>query len=238
MIRPQIYTRIVDADPALMAEAAEIGVADLHEGLGAVAGRTLLMSPSIRPLDPALKMAGPAVTAYNYPGDNLASHQALHLAGQGHVLVMTNGGETQGAQFGELTGIQARRKGVAGLVVHGSVRDTRSLIEMGFPVWSSAIHTSHPEKRGPASVNVPVVVDGVLVNPGDIVVADADGVLVIPPALLPAAMANARRRRDREVVIRARLDKGEALYDVLEIAEAVTASGAEIFERAWSDDAS
>lgn len=238
MIRPQIYTQIAEADPALMKEAAEIGVADLHEGLGAVLGRTLLVSAAMRPLNPAQKIAGPAVTAYNYPGDNLATHQALYVAKRGNVLVMTNGGEIQGAQFGELTGLQAVGKGLTGLVCHGSVRDTQSLIEMGFPVWSTAIHPSHPEKRGPASVNVPIVIDGVTVNPGDIVVADADGVIVIPPALLATAMENARKRRDREVEVRGRLAKGETLYDMFEIGKAVTASGAEIFESTWGGRAS
>lgn len=237
MIRPQIYTRIAEPDPALMKEAAEIGVADLHEGLGAVLGRTLLMSSAMRPLNPAQKIAGPALTAYNYPGDNLATHQAIYLARPGNVIVMSNGGEVQGAQFGELTGIQSMNKGVAGLICHGSVRDTQALVEMGLPVWSTAIHPSHPEKRGPASINVPIVVDGVAVNPGDIVVADADGVIVIPPALLGVAMENARQRRDREVQVRARLAKGETLYDMFEIGKAVKASGAEIHETEWTGSA-
>lgn len=234
MTRPQIYTKIVEADPALMREAAEIGVADLHEGLGAVLGRTLLMSPAMRPLDPSKKIAGPALTAYNYPGDNLATHQAIYLARPGNVIVMSNGGEVQGAQCGELTGLQAKRNGVAGLLCHGSVRDIQALIEMGLPTWSTAIHPSHPEKRGPASINVPIVVAGVMVNPGDIIVADADGVIVIPPAMLAIAMENARARRDREVQVRARLEKGELLYDMFDIGKAVKASGAEVIDGTWN----
>ena len=102
MIQPQIYTRIPECDQGLLAEAAQIGVADLHEGLGAVVGRSLLMSAAMRPLDPSRRIAGPAVTGYNFPGDNLASHQALYQARAGQVLVLTNGGEVQGAQFGDL----------------------------------------------------------------------------------------------------------------------------------------
>jgi 4-hydroxy-4-methyl-2-oxoglutarate aldolase len=234
MVRPQIYTRITEPDAALMQEAGEIGVSDLHEGLGAVLGRTLLMSAAMRPLDPSKKIAGPAVTAYNYPGDNLATHQAINLLRPGNVLVMSNGGEMQGAQAGELTGLQAKRNGAAGMLCHGSVRDTQALVEMGLPVWSTAIHPSHPEKRGPCSVNVPIVVDGVMVHPGDIVVADADGVIVIPPDLLGVAMENARQRRDREIQTRARLAEGETLYDMFEIGKAVKASGADMIDAIWT----
>ena len=85
-VKPLIYTKVADSDPALVAAAAEAGVADLHEALGAVAGRMLLMDPRMRPLSMKMRVAGPAVTAFNYPGDNLMMHQALYLAGKGHAV--------------------------------------------------------------------------------------------------------------------------------------------------------
>jgi 4-hydroxy-4-methyl-2-oxoglutarate aldolase len=237
VIKPQIFTQVPETDAALVSEAREIGVSDLHEGLGAVRGRMLLMSSRMRPLDPAHTIAGPAVTAYNYPGDNLMAHLALYHAKAGDVLVMTNAGGTQGALWGELTGLQAQAKNVAGLICDGPVRDTQKLVEMRFPVWSTSIHASHPEKRGPGSLNVPIVVDGVPVNPGDIIVADADGVIVIPSGLLRPALEFARQRRNREVGIRAKLAAGAALYDVLEIDKSVARMGAEIQDTTWQNSA-
>jgi 4-hydroxy-4-methyl-2-oxoglutarate aldolase len=238
MIKPQIFTRIPPCDADLISQAAEIGVSDLHEGLGAVTGRSLLMSPRMRPLDPTRKIAGQALTAYNYPGDNLMMHVALHYVQPGQVLVMTSGGGHQGALWGELAGLQAQRKGAAGLICDGAVRDTQQLKEMGFPVWSTAIHASHPEKRGPGSLNIPVVIDGVPVNPGDVIVADADGVLAIPPDLLPHAIELARQRADREVEIRAKIAAGSTLYEALSIEKAVANMGADILDTTWQDAAS
>jgi len=236
VIKPVIYTKIPASDPTLLAAAAEAGVADLHEALGAVTGRMLLMDPRMRPLHPSMKVAGPAVTAFNYPGDNLMMHQALYLAERGQVLVMANGGGHQGALWGELAGHYAQHKGIAGLVADAAVRDSAQLVEIGFPTWSSAVHASHPEKRGPGAVNVPVVVGGVIVNPGDIVVGDADGVLVIPPEYLAHAVAGAQERKAKEDGVRAKLATGATLYEVLGIAKAIAASGAEIRETSWQQD--
>jgi 4-hydroxy-4-methyl-2-oxoglutarate aldolase len=231
-----IYTRIPASDPALVAAAAEAGVADQHEALGPVTGRMLLMSPRMRPLDPRWRIAGPAVTAFNYPGDNLMMHQALHLATAGQVLVMGNGGGAQGAMWGELAAFLAQQKGVAGLVADAAVRDSDALVTMGFPVWSTAIHASHPEKRGPGAVNIPVVIDGVIVNPGDIVVGDADGVLVIPPEHLAHAVAGAGERRAKEAGIKEKMAAGATLYDILGIGKAVAATGAVIRDTTWQQD--
>lgn len=237
MIKPQIYTQVPETDPALIREAAQFPVADLHEGLGAVSGRMLLMSPRMRPLNRSSKVAGVAVTAFNYPGDNMMMHVALYHAKPGQVIVMSNGGATQGALWGELAGLQAQAKGIAGMVCDGPVRDTQQLTEMNFPIWSTSIHASHPEKRGPGALNVPIVVGDVIVNPGDIIVGDADGVIVIPPDLLPQALEFARKRGDNEVAIRARLAEGTALYDILGIEKAVVQMGAEVHHETWQDAA-
>lgn len=230
-----VYGRIPETDPALIARAAQFGIADLHEGMGIVAGRMCLMGPTMRPIAMRQRVCGPAVTAFNFPGDNLAIHLALNAAKAGDVLVFTNGGGHQGALWGDVACGFAKKKGVAGAVVHGAVRDTDAIRDLEFPVWATAISPEHPEKRGPAVVNMPVVVDGVLVEPGDIIVADADGVLVIPRGLLAQAIAGAEARAAAEVKIRARIAAGELPLDILGLRAVMEAAGIEQHDCTWLD---
>ncbi len=221
MMKPVIYRKIPVSDPALIARAAKFGIADLHEALGPVQGRMCLMTPEMRPIAPAQRLCGPALTSWNYPGDNLMIHVVLDLAKAGDVLVLTNGGGTQGALWGDVACTFAVKKGVAGTIVHGAVRDIDPVRELNYPVWSTAISPEHPEKRGPGAVNVPIVVDGVLVQPGDIIVADDDGVLVIPRAELQRAVEGAEARAAREVGFRKEIGEGKQLLDILGMREAV-----------------
>jgi 4-hydroxy-4-methyl-2-oxoglutarate aldolase len=236
-LKPVIYSQIPTSDPALIARAAQFGIADLHEALGAVAGRMSLMSPGMRPIAPGQRMCGPAVTSWNYPGDNLMIHVALNLAKAGDVLVLTNGGGHQGALWGDVACGFAVKKGVAGTVVHGATRDTDAIRELGYPVWATAISVEHPEKRGPGAVNVPIVVDGVLVEPGDIIAADADGVLVIPRALLAYTVERADARAEAEKVFRTRIAAGERLIDILGMQAVVDAAGIVLKDCTWQEDA-
>ncbi len=236
MIAPVIYKKIPSVDPALVARAAEIGVADLHEGLGTVAGRMALMSSRMRPLNGGLRIAGQAVTAYNYPGDNLMLHMALRLAEKGQVLVLTNGGGEQGALWGEMAATYAKEKGIAGIVVHGAIRDVDALAGLNSPVWSTAISPGHPDKKSAGAVNVPLVCDGVLVRPGDVIVADGDGVLAVPRDLLATAIANAEKRAAREQEIRVELKKGKHLFDIMGLQAGFDDLGIEVHDRVWADD--
>lgn len=231
-----IYNRIPETDAGLIARAAAFGVADLHEALGAVAGRMCLMGPRMRPIAVGQQIVGPAVTAYNYPGDNLMIHAALNLATAGQVLVFTNGGSPNGALWGDVACGFAKKKGVAGCVVDGAVRDTDALRALDFPVWSTAVSVEHPEKRGPGAVNVPVVVDGVLVEPGDIIAADADGVLVIPRKLLAHAVDGAEARAAFETKVRARIAAGELPLDILGMRKVIETLGIEQRDTTWEAD--
>lgn len=235
-VKSVIYNRIPRSDPGLIARAAKFGIADLHEGLGPVAGRMCLMSAAMSPIAPGQRVCGPAVTAWNYPGDNLAIHAALHTASAGDVLVLTNGGSTQGALWGDVACGFAKKKGLAGTVVHGATRDTDAIRELGYPVWATAVSVEHPEKRGPAAVNVPIVADGVLVEPGDIICGDADGVLVIPRALLAHAVENAEARAAKEVTFRQRIADGEVLFDILGMRQVVDDLGIEQKDCTWEED--
>jgi len=236
MISPVIYTKIPESDPGLVAAAAEAGVADLHEALGPIAGMAQLMGPRMRPLDPRWRIAGPAVTAVMFPGDNLMMHKALDLAEAGQVRVITNGGGLHGAVWGELAAVVAQRKGVAGLVADASVRDTEALLAMGFPVWSTSIHASHGEKRGPGAINAPVVIDGVVVNPGDIIVADADGVLAVPRLALADAVKGAQQRRAREAGMKEKLAAGASLLKLLGLDKVLAATGIAVRDTTWEED--
>jgi 4-hydroxy-4-methyl-2-oxoglutarate aldolase len=234
-MNPIICTRIPLPDPALVAEAATYALADLHESLGAVQGRMALMSPRMRPLIAGQRISGAAVTSYNFPGDNLMIHVALNVAQRGQILVLANGGGSQGALWGDVACTFAAQKGIAGVVADGPVRDIDTLREMNFPVWATAISPSHPEKRGPGSVNVPIVADGVLVEPGDVIVADGDGVLVIPQAHLARTLEGARQRAGREVAIRQRIKAGESLFEILNMDAAVKAAGIAVVDKTWRE---
>lgn len=230
-----IYTRIPLPDPELVAEAANYAIADLHEALGPVQGRMSLMGPRMRPLLQGKRISGAAVTSYNFPGDNLMIHVALRVAQKGQILALTNGGGSQGALWGDVACTFAVEKGIAGVVSDGAVRDIDALRELDFPVWAAAISPEHPEKRGPGSVNVPIVVDGVLVEPGDVIVADGDGVLVIPQAQLRRAVEGARARATKETEIRKRIQAGEQLFDILGMQAAVKAAGIKEIDTTWKD---
>jgi 4-hydroxy-4-methyl-2-oxoglutarate aldolase len=232
-MNPIICTRIPLPDPALVEEAGKYALADLHESLGAVQGRMALMSSRMRPLLQGRRISGAAVTSYNFPGDNLMIHVALNVAERGQILVLANGGGTQGALWGDVACTFAAQKGIAGVVADGPVRDIDALREMDFPVWATSISPSHPEKRGPGSVNVPIVVDGVLVEPGDVIVADGDGVLAIPQAHLARTIEGARQRAEKEVTIRKRIKAGESLFEILNMQAAVEGAGIRQVDATW-----
>jgi 4-hydroxy-4-methyl-2-oxoglutarate aldolase len=237
-LKSVIYRQIPRADTALIARAAQFGVADLHGALGLVAGRMSLMSPAMKPIAGGQRVCGPAITAWNFPGDNLAIHAALDTAQAGDVLVFTNGGGHQGALWGDVACGFAVKTGVAGAIIHGACRDTDAIRALGFPVWTTHVSVEQPEKRGPAAVNVPIVADGVLVEPGDIVAADADGVVVIPRALLAETVAGAEARAAKEVTFRERIAAGERPLDVLAIRPMIEDAGVEPKDGSWEDDAS
>lgn len=234
-LKSVIYSDIPRPDSWLIARAAEFCVADLHGALGTVAGRMCLMSPNMRPIAPGQRLCGPAITAWNYPGDNLAIHAALNTAQAGDVLVFTNGGGHQGSLWGDVACGFAVKKGVAGAVVHGAVRDTDAVRDLGFPVWSTHISVEQPDKRGPAAVNVPIVVDGVLVEPGDIIAADADGCVVIPRALLANVIEGAEARAANEVKVRARIASGELPLDILGLRTVIENAGIELVDGTWEE---
>lgn len=171
------------------------------------------MRPEMRPIFPAARVCGQAITSLNFPGDNLMLHAAFRVAEPGDVLVLSNGGSPLGTLSGEIASYSRIRK-LGGAVIDGATRDSLQTTEMGFPVFATYVSVSSPGKRGPWAVNVPFAVDGATVNPGDLIVGDADGVIAIPPSHVEAALGNAQARIAKEAQIKRELDGRKTLYDV------------------------
>jgi len=193
---PHYVVRCVDrADPETIAGLREAGVATAHEA----AGRTGLLGPAIQARQAGSAIGGSAITVSCHPGDNLMIHAAVEVCRPGDVLVVTTTSPSTDGMFGDLLATSLTARGVVGLVIDAGVRDLAALREMGFPVWSRAVHAQGTVKASPGSVNVPVVAAGTLVRPGDIVIADDDGVLVLPAATGGRVADAAAKRLANEV---------------------------------------
>jgi len=205
----KVVRNIKRPDPEVVRELGELGVATVHEAQG----RTGLMKPYMRPIYPSARAAGTAITISSQPGDNLMIHAAMEVCQRGDILVVTTTSESTDGMFGELLGVSCEAHGVVGLVTDAGVRDTAELTAMDFPVWARAISAQGTVKSTAGSVNVPVVCAGMTVNPGDVVLADADGVVVVPRERAAAVAQAGRDRIDKEAKTRERLRNGELGVD-------------------------
>ncbi|WP_109208509.1 MULTISPECIES: 4-carboxy-4-hydroxy-2-oxoadipate aldolase/oxaloacetate decarboxylase [Microbacterium] len=207
MTGPVVITDIARADLATADALAVRGVATVHEAMG----RTGLVGPGIRPVQTGARVAGTAVTVLSWPGDNLMIHAAIEQCRDGDLLVVATTSPSSDGAFGDLFATALKARGVRGLVTTTGVRDTADLREMGFPVWSSAVHAQGTVKATPGSVNVPVVVGGATVRPGDVVVADDDGVVVVARERAAAVLAAADARVAKEAADREAYGSGAEL---------------------------
>jgi 4-hydroxy-4-methyl-2-oxoglutarate aldolase len=205
----KVVRNIKRPDPEVVRALGELGVATVHEAQG----RTGLMKPYMRPIYPSARAAGTAVTISSQPGDNLMIHAAMEVCQRGDILVVTTTSESTDGMFGELLGVSCEAHGVVGLITDAGVRDTAELTAMDFPVWARAISAQGTVKSTAGSVNVPVVCGGMAVHPGDVVVADADGVVVVPRERAAAVAQAGRDRFDKEAKTRERLRNGELGVD-------------------------
>lgn len=212
---------ITRADRAAVERLARIGVATIHEAMGRVG----LMKPYMRPIYPGAYVCGTAVTALLHPGDNWMLHVAAEQLQDGDVLIAACSADCDDGFVGELLATSFRAHGGKGLVIDGGVRDVKELTAMQFPVWSRAICAKGTVKQTLGSVNIPVVCAGALVTPGDVVIGDDDGVVVVPAAWAQKTAETSEARDADEAGKRVRLAAGELGMDIARMREPLAKAG-------------
>jgi 4-hydroxy-4-methyl-2-oxoglutarate aldolase len=224
--RHVVVRTIERADPSAIEELGEAGTATVHEAIG----RRGYVGPHITPIQRDTRIAGSAITVLSHPGDNIMIHAAVEVCQPGDVLVVVNTAPSTHGMFGELLATSLAARGVRGLVIDAGVRDTRELREMGFPVWTQHVSCQGTVKSTPGSVNVPVVLGGVTVGPGDVVCADDDGVVVVPVSEAAWALDQTRARLAKEAATRERLAAGELGVDIYGLRAKLTELGVEYID--------
>jgi 4-hydroxy-4-methyl-2-oxoglutarate aldolase len=210
-MNPYVVVRdIVRTDAAVLAGLAELGVSTVHEA----DQRRGALDPEIRPIQSGVRIAGSAVTVSCPPGDNLMVHAAVEMLRPGDILVVTTTSPSTDGMIGELLATSLRANGAIGLVIGAGIRDAMELRAMGFPVWARAISPQGTTKTKPGSVNVPVVCGGQSIHPGDAIVADDDGVVVVPRGRCAEVLKAGQARASGEDTKRAKLGAGELGVDM------------------------
>ena len=208
--RHVVVRRVERGDPDVITGLGAAGTATVHEAIG----RRGFVGPEIRPIQQGVRLAGSAITVSSHPGDNLMIHAAVEVCEAGDVLVVTTTAPSTHGMFGELLACSLQARGVQALVIDAGVRDTHELRALGFPVWARHVSCEGTVKASPGSVNVPVVLGGVVISPGDVICADDDGVVAVPGQAAAWALEQSLTRIAKEDETRAKLQAGELGLDL------------------------
>lgn len=206
---------------AKVEQLRDLGAATVYEAQGA----TGALDSGIKPLDPRSRMAGPAFTVDIRPADNLMLHYALLKARPGDVLVVDAKGFVEAGPWGDVLTTQALKLGLAGLLIHGAVRDANTLIELGFPVFCRGLSIKGTGKHQPGRVNVPISIGDVVIHPGDIVVGDRDGVAIVARDQVDAVIASSVEREKKEAEMRVAIEQGATTAELLNLTETLQRLG-------------
>ena len=205
----------------LVQELADFETATVHEAYG---GKGAL-SCDIKPIDPSGRVCGPAVTVSGRPGDNLILHKAIYVAEPGDVLVATVGGYMEAGPWGEIMTVAAQARKISGLIIDGSVRDSSAIRRLRFPVFSRAISIKGTTKETLGLINHPIHMGGIPIRPGDIVLGDADGVVVVAAADLTGVLEKCRQRRDKEEKAMEEIRRGKSTLELYGFDKVLNAKG-------------
>lgn len=221
-----VVKTIERADAGVVDALAPIGTATVHEAIG----RRGYLGSELRPIQFDAKVAGSAVTVLSHPGDNIMIHAAVEVCQPGDVLVVTTTAPSTHGMFGDLLATSLMQRGVRGLIMDAAVRDTHDLRQMGFPVWTRHVSCQGTVKATPGSVNVAVSIDGIVIQPGDVVCADDDGVVVVGREEASWALEQSQQRLANEEVSRAKFETGELGLDMYGLRDKLLSWGVEFHD--------
>jgi len=223
-VSQHIIKRTIErADQAVIDALGDAGTATVHEAIGRVG----YVGPHLRAIQQDTKIAGSAVTVLSHPGDNIMIHAAVEMCQEGDILVVTNTAPSTHGMFGDLLATSLMARGVRGLVMDAGVRDTMDLRSMGFPVWTQHVSCQGTVKNTPGSVNVPIVLGGITVQPGDVICADDDGVVVVARQEAAEAVKLSQARLEKEENMRQILESGQLGVDVYGLRDKLIEMGVE-----------
>jgi 4-hydroxy-4-methyl-2-oxoglutarate aldolase len=216
-----VVRTIQRVSPEIVERFRSLSSATIHEASG---GKGALSS-RIKPISPEMKLCGPVITVKVRPSDNLMLHKAIYVAEPGDVIVADAGGYTEAGAWGEIMAVAAQARGIAGFVFNGAVRDSEVMAELGFPVFACSLSIKGTEKVSIGSINHPLNLDNITINPGDLIFGDRDGLVVVAREEAKEVLEKSLAREEKEKIIKERLRRGESTLDIYSFGDILKSRG-------------